>query len=234
MSNNLNNILKLKLINNSIKDFKDNELSTNLFDVFIKLYKQAYPDIFTKNFEEYKQKFQMIKSLNEYIFITQITSSFNIASVSNATTKQRKIVKDVLKNNRYLLFKEYFQKNILIDKFSDFNTLNIYELIHKNNLFNFEKKNIHLCNLTNKSDLNETEWSYFYNQNNKCDYKIDNDIFIFKKYNMNNLKNEKIIKNKDKVKDKNINIIEIDDYIDLNFVNFGKVKYDIIDRKSVV
>lgn len=229
MSNNLNNILKLKLINNSIKDFKDNDLSTNLFDIFIKLYKQAYPDIFTKNFEEYKQKFQMIKSLNEYIFITQITSSFNMASVNNATTKQRKIVKDVLKNNRYLLFKEYFQKNILIDKFSDFNTLNIYELIHKNNLFNFEKKNIHLCNLTNKSDLNETEWSYFYNQNNKCDYKIDNDIFIFKKYNMNNLKNEKIIKNKDKIKDKNINIIEIDDYIDLNFVNFGKVKYDIIN-----
>ena len=51
----LNDILSLKLIDNDIKDFKDEDICTNLFEIFINLFEQAYPDIYTKNFSESQQ-----------------------------------------------------------------------------------------------------------------------------------------------------------------------------------
>ena len=211
-------LIKLKLINNDIKDFKDKSLTTDLFDNFVELYKKVYSDLFINNSKEYKDKLKFIKSLNPYIFITQVTSAFNVSIVKHVQTKQTNNLAE------YSIFKNYLHKNILANKFSGFTTIGMNELIYKNKLMDFNKDKLRVCCLTNYAYPDDIEGTEFYNKNNKCGYEIENDIIVFKKYNGASRPNQNINKNHFK----NINVSKINDYINLNFINSFDKKYDFI------
>ena len=200
-------LLSLKFINNDIDTYYNEKITTLYFDIYEKLYHTLYD-------KDYKKKYKFIYGFN-FVHIINYSSNFNKKILKDKNIKNEKSIDFIINNNI----------NILSNSFLYNNTLIYYELIYKNKLFDFKKNNVNILFFNKKTDVDFIEACNFYNKKYK-NFNLNNNLFIFKKYNKISKNNNSILRNSEYLKENNIKI-KVYDYLNLDFIK-NNDKFDLI------